>query len=155
MRKHFNGSGLLVDHNVISGISAQNSGPDGRAYSVTLGVHMLCEGAPVQRMTVSFSAVDRQCGGRNDSAASAGPAARIDDPRVAASLRQSVLATSRVVLAIGQNFQETSPTCKSNYEARVLALANAHRLITEGGWKSTSLTELLRTLLQPIWIASR
>jgi two-component sensor histidine kinase len=28
-------------------------------------------------------------------------------------------------------------------------LANAHRLITEGGWKSASLCELLRTLLAP------
>ena len=35
----------------------------------------------------------------------------------------------------------------AKYEARVLALANAHRLITEGGWKSTSLGELLNTLL--------
>ena len=32
----------------------------------------------------------------------------------------------------------------SNYQARVMALANAHRLITEAGWKSTSLNELLR-----------
>ena len=37
----------------------------------------------------------------------------------------------------------------SKYEARVLALANAHRLITEGGWKSTSLNELLNILLAP------
>jgi len=37
----------------------------------------------------------------------------------------------------------------AKYEARVLALANAHRLITEGGWKSTSLSELLNTLLAP------
>src|SRR5262249_61728773 len=37
----------------------------------------------------------------------------------------------------------------AKYEARVLALANAHRLITEGGWKSTSLNELLNTLLAP------
>ena len=36
-----------------------------------------------------------------------------------------------------------------NREARVLALANAHRLITEGGWRSTSLMELLNTLLAP------
>ncbi|MGH8262293.1 MAG: HWE histidine kinase domain-containing protein [Steroidobacteraceae bacterium] len=35
----------------------------------------------------------------------------------------------------------------SKYEARVLALAHAHRLVTEGGWKSTSLVELLRVLL--------
>src|SRR5688572_32695764 len=37
----------------------------------------------------------------------------------------------------------------TKYEARVLALANAHRLITEGGWKSASLVELLNTLLSP------
>jgi len=35
------------------------------------------------------------------------------------------------------------------YQARVLALANAHRLITEAGWKSTSLLDLLRALLGP------
>ena len=37
----------------------------------------------------------------------------------------------------------------TKYEARVLALANAHRLITEGGWQSTSLGDLLRVLLAP------
>ena len=37
----------------------------------------------------------------------------------------------------------------TKYEARVLALANAHRLITEGGWQSTSLEDLLRVLLAP------
>src|SRR6185437_2226287 len=35
----------------------------------------------------------------------------------------------------------------TKYESRVLALAHAHRLVTEGGWKSTSLIELLRVLL--------
>ena len=35
------------------------------------------------------------------------------------------------------------------YEARVLALANAHRLLTEGGWKETSITGILHTLLAP------
>ena len=37
----------------------------------------------------------------------------------------------------------------SNYQARVMALANAHRLITEAGWKSTPLDELLRVVLGP------
>ena len=31
----------------------------------------------------------------------------------------------------------------------MLALANAHRLITEGGWRSTSIADLLRVLLAP------
>ena len=37
----------------------------------------------------------------------------------------------------------------TKYEARVLALANAHRLVTEGGWKTISLKELLGVLLAP------
>jgi two-component sensor histidine kinase len=44
---------------------------------------------------------------------------------------------------------KTQAELVTKYEARVLALANAHRLITEGGWKSASLTELLNTLLTP------
>jgi two-component sensor histidine kinase len=52
-------------------------------------------------------------------------------------------------------FSQTAKNSKSmaelvsKYEARVLALAHAHRLIAEGGWKSTSLIELLRVLLAP------
>src|SRR5262249_56191745 len=47
-------------------------------------------------------------------------------------------------------FSQTAKTSRSvadlttKYEARVLALANAHRLITEGGWKATLLSELVR-----------
>jgi two-component sensor histidine kinase len=37
----------------------------------------------------------------------------------------------------------------SKYEARVLALANAHRVIAEGGWQPASLLELLGTQLAP------
>jgi two-component sensor histidine kinase len=52
-------------------------------------------------------------------------------------------------------FSQTAKNSRSmaelttNYQARVLALANAHRLITEAGWKSTTLSELLRVLLGP------
>jgi two-component sensor histidine kinase len=52
-------------------------------------------------------------------------------------------------------FSQTAKNSRSvtdlvaKYEARVLALANAHRLVTEGGWKSASLNELLQTLLAP------
>src|SRR5205807_8632762 len=37
----------------------------------------------------------------------------------------------------------------TKYEARVHSLANAHRLITEGGWRSTPIADLLRVLLAP------
>ena len=45
-------------------------------------------------------------------------------------------------------FSQTARTSKSiadlasKYQARVLAMANAHRLITEGGWKSIPIMEL-------------
>jgi two-component sensor histidine kinase len=52
-------------------------------------------------------------------------------------------------------FSQTAKNSKNvadlvtKYEARVLAMANAHRLVTEGGWKSASLQEVLNTLLAP------
>jgi PAS domain S-box-containing protein len=52
-------------------------------------------------------------------------------------------------------FSQTARTSKnipdltSKYQARVLAMANAHRLITEGGWQSIPLSELLHAVLGP------
>ena len=52
-------------------------------------------------------------------------------------------------------FSQTARTSKniadlsSKYQARVLALANAHRLITEGGWRSIPIMDLLYVLLGP------
>ena len=52
-------------------------------------------------------------------------------------------------------FSQTARTSKSipdlasKYQARVLAMANAHRLITEGGWKSIPIMELLYAVLGP------
>ena len=52
-------------------------------------------------------------------------------------------------------FSQTAKNSKNiaelvpKYEARVLALANAHRLITESGWRSASLMEILNPLLAP------
>ncbi len=52
-------------------------------------------------------------------------------------------------------FSQTARTSKSipdltsKYQARVLAMANAHRLITEGGWQSIPIMELLHVVLGP------
>ncbi len=52
-------------------------------------------------------------------------------------------------------FSQTAKSSKNmaelvpKFEARVLALANAHRLITESGWRSASLMEILNPLLGP------
>ncbi len=52
-------------------------------------------------------------------------------------------------------FSQTAKTSKnipdltSKYQARVLAMANAHRLLTEGGWQSIPIMELLYVVLGP------
>jgi two-component sensor histidine kinase len=52
-------------------------------------------------------------------------------------------------------FSQTARTSKNipdlttKYQARVLAMANAHRLITEGGWQSIPIIELLHAVLGP------
>jgi len=52
-------------------------------------------------------------------------------------------------------FSQTAKNSKNladlvtKYEARVLALANAHRLMTEAGWRTASLTAVLNTILAP------
>lgn len=52
-------------------------------------------------------------------------------------------------------FSQTARTSKSiadlasKYQARVLAMANAHRLITEGGWQSIPIVELIYVVLGP------
>jgi len=52
-------------------------------------------------------------------------------------------------------FSQTARTSKSiadlasKYQARVLAMANAHRLITEGGWQSIPIMELVYVVLGP------
>lgn len=52
-------------------------------------------------------------------------------------------------------FSQTARTSKniaelgSKYQARVLALANAHRLVTEGGWRSIPIMDLLAVVLGP------
>ena len=52
-------------------------------------------------------------------------------------------------------FSQTAKNSKSiadlssKYQARVLAMANAHRLITEGGWQSIPIMDLLYVILGP------
>jgi len=52
-------------------------------------------------------------------------------------------------------FSQTAKNSKSiadlasKYQARVLAMASAHRLITEGGWQSIPIMELLYVVLGP------
>jgi PAS domain S-box-containing protein len=137
---------LLEQHKVISGISAPIAGRDGRAYGV-LGAH---------------SARHRQFSGHDVSFlvavanVIAGAIQRRQlDQRHEIMIRELRHRSGNLFSQLLALFSQTAKNSKTvaelvqKYEARVLALANAHRLVTEGGWKSASLTELLNILLAP------
>ena len=142
----FIGAALLHEHKVISGITTPIAGRDGRAYGV-LGAHS----GKLRKFTdydVSFM----------EAVASviAGVIQRRQlDIRHELMIRELRHRSGNLFSQLLALFSQTAKNSKNiaelapKYEARVLALANAHRLVTEGGWKSASLQELLNTLLAP------
>jgi two-component sensor histidine kinase len=142
----FTGQPLLHEHGVTSGITAPIAGRDGRAYGV-LGVHTATR-RRFHDYEVSFAAAVANV--------VAGAIQRRQlDQRHELMIRELRHRSGNLFSQLLALFSQTAKNSRSvsdlvtKYEARVLALANAHRLITEGGWKSTSLNELLNTLLAP------
>jgi two-component sensor histidine kinase len=142
----FAGTALLHDHGVVSGLTTPIAGRDGRAYGV------LCAHATKRRKfndyDVSFlTAVANVVAGAIQR--------RQLDQRHELMIRELRHRSGNLFSQLLALFSQTAKSSRSmpelvaKYEARVLALANAHRLITEGGWKSTSLNELLNILLAP------
>lgn len=137
---------LLRDHGVTSGVSVPIAGRDGRAYGV-LGAHT-AKRRHFEEYDVSFlSAIANVIAGAIQR--------RQLDQRQELMIRELRHRSGNLFSQLLALFSQTAKTSRSvpdlvtKYEARVLALANAHRLITEGGWKATSLTDLLRALLGP------
>ncbi|MGH6769803.1 MAG: HWE histidine kinase domain-containing protein [Xanthobacteraceae bacterium] len=144
--KRFPGTPLLHEHKVVSGVMTPIAGRDGRAYG-TLGVHST-KHRRFSEYDVSFvSAVASVIAGVIQR--------RQLDQRHELMIRELRHRSGNLFSQLLALFSQTAKNSKNladlvpKYEARVLALANAHRLITEGGWKSASLTELLNTLLAP------
>jgi two-component sensor histidine kinase len=142
----FTGQPLLHDHGVVSGITAPIAGRDGRAFGV-LGAHT-AKRRKFHDYDVSFiAAVANVVAGAIQR--------RQLDQRHELMIRELRHRSGNLFSQLLALFSQTAKNSRSvgdlvtKYEARVLALANAHRLITEGGWKSTSLNELLNTLLAP------
>jgi PAS domain S-box-containing protein len=142
----FAGQALLQDHGVVSGLTAPIAGHDGRAYGV-LGAHAT-KRRKFSDYDVSFlAAVANVIAGAIQR--------RQLDQRHELMIRELRHRSGNLFSQLLALFSQTAKNSRSvadlvvKYEARVLALANAHRLITEGGWKSTSLNELLNTLLAP------
>jgi len=142
----FSGPQLLHDHGVVSAITTPIAGRDGRAYGV-LGAHT-GKHRKFHDFDVSFlAAVANVVAGAIQR--------RQLDQRHELMIRELRHRSGNLFSQLLALFSQTAKNSRSvtdlvaKYEARVLALANAHRLITEGGWKSTSLGELLNTLLAP------
>ncbi len=137
---------LLRDHGVNSGVSVPIAGRDGRAYGV-LGVHT-ARRRRFNEHDVSFVVATA-------NVIAGAIQRRQADQRHELMIRELRHRSGNLFAQLLALFSQTARNSRSvadlivKYEARVLALANAHRLITEGGWQSTSLKELLRVLLAP------
>jgi two-component sensor histidine kinase len=137
---------LLRDHGVTSGVSVPIAGRDGRAYGV-LGAHTTRRRRFAEYDVSFLSAIANVIAGAIQR--------RQLDQRQELMIRELRHRSGNLFSQLLALFSQTAKTSRNvpdlvtKYEARVLALANAHRLITEGGWKATSLTDLLRALLGP------
>jgi PAS domain S-box-containing protein len=142
----FTGQPLLHDHAVMSGITTPIAGRDGRAYGV-LGAHTARQRKFHDYDVAFVAAVANVVAGAIQR--------RQLDQRHELMIRELRHRSGNLFSQLLALFSQTAKNSRNlgdlvtKYEARVLALANAHRLITEGGWKSTSLHELLNTLLAP------
>jgi two-component sensor histidine kinase len=142
----FSGHQLLHRHGVVSGLTIPIAGRDGRAYGV-LGAHTTRR-RRFREYEVSFaSAVADMIAGAIQR--------RQLDQRQELMIRELRHRSGNLFAQLLALFSQTAKSSKNlaelvpKYEARVLALANAHRLITEGGWRSAPLAEILNPLLAP------
>jgi PAS domain S-box-containing protein len=142
----FTGAPFLHEHGAISGVSTPIAGRDGRAYGV-LSAHSTSR-RKFSEHDVSFMAAMANV--------IAGAIQRMQlDRRHELMIRELRHRSGNLFSQLLALFSQTArnskdvPDLVTKYEARVLAIANAHRLVSEGGWKAASLTELLNTLLAP------
>ncbi len=136
----------LRDHGCVSGMSTTIAGHDGRAYGV-LGVCTSGHRHFSVQDTSFLAAVAHLVAGAIQR--------RQLEQRHELMIRELRHRSGNLFSQLLALFSQTAKNSRnmaeltSKYQARVLALANAHRLITEAGWKSTSLAELLRVELGP------
>jgi two-component sensor histidine kinase len=146
LEKRFELAPYLQDHKCVSGIAVTISGRDGRAYGI-LGV-----------CTAHKRAFGEQDRSFLTSAANilAGAIQRRQlEQRHELMIRDMRHRSGNLFSQLLALFSQTARNSRSiadlaeKYQARVLALASAHRLITESGWQSTPIMELLYIVLGP------
>jgi len=136
----------LTDHGCISGTNVTIAGRDGRAYGI-LGV---CTANKRQ-----FTAQDLSFLAAVGNLLAGAIQRRQLEARHELMIRDMRHRTGNLFSQLLALFAQTARTSKSiadlaaKYQARVLAVANAHRLITEGGWQSIPIMDLLYAVLGP------
>jgi two-component sensor histidine kinase len=136
----------LKEHRCVSGASATIAGRDGRSYGI-LSVFSL-RPRHFGAQDISFlAAVANLLAGAIQR--------RQLEERNELMIRDLRHRTGNLFSQLLALFSQTAKNSKSiadlatKYQARVLAVANAHRLIAEGGWKSIPIMDLLYTVLGP------
>ncbi len=144
--KRFEVPEYLKDHKCTSGATVAIAGRDGRAFGI-LGV---CSG----KMR-NFSAQDISFLAALGNLLAGAIQRRQLEQRHELMIRDMRHRSGNLFSQLLALFSQTAKTSKSipdltsKYQARVLAMANAHRLITEGGWKSIPIMDLLYAVLGP------
>jgi PAS domain S-box-containing protein len=142
----FGGPSMLHQHGVVSGLTIPIAGRDGRTYGV-LGAHTTRRRNFSENDVSFLAAVAHMIAGAIQR--------RQLDQRHELMIRELRHRSGNLFAQLLALFSQTAKSSKNiaelvpKFEARVLALANAHRLITESGWRSASLTEILNPLLAP------
>jgi two-component sensor histidine kinase len=136
----------IKDHECVSGMHAIIAGRDGRAYGI-LGIASTQQRQFSDQDTSFIMAVGNLLAGAIQR--------RQLEQRHELMIRDMRHRSGNLFSQLLALFSQTARTSKSipdltsKYQARVLALANAHRLITEGGWKSIPIMDLMYVVLGP------
>jgi PAS domain S-box-containing protein len=144
--KRFTIAPYLKDHNCACGVKVTIAGRDGRAYGI-LGV---CSSQKRR-----FSAQEMMFLAAVANLLTGAIQRRQLEQRHELMIRDMRHRTGNLFSQLLALFSQTARTSKniadltSKYQARVLAMANAHRLITEGGWRSIPIMDLLHVVLGP------
>jgi two-component sensor histidine kinase len=136
----------VKDHACTSGLNVTIAGRDGRAYGI-LGV------CTVKKRR--FNAQDIAFLAAAGNLLAGAIQRRQLEQRLELMIRDMRHRSGNLFSQLLALFSQTAKTSKSiadlasKYQARVLAMANAHRLITEGGWRSIPIKELVNVVLGP------
>jgi PAS domain S-box-containing protein len=136
----------LQDHRCVSGLNVTIAGRDGRAYGI-LGVCTSRKRSFTTQDAAFLTAAGNLLAGAIQR--------RQLEQRHELMIRDMRHRSGNLFSQLLALFSQTARTSKNiadlagKYQARVLAMANAHRLITEGGWQSIPIMDLLYVVLGP------